>query len=575
MEKQPLMSSSNPTTPNPNPNPKGGIRTLPFIIANEAFERVASFGLAPNMIFYLTREYNMETKSAANILMIWSAATNLLPVAGAIAADTYLGRHRMIGFGSIASLLGMILLWFTAIFPEARPSSCGQTSEICESATTNQLMLLYASFGLMSIGAGGIRASSAPFGADQLIKGDNNLNIAGVLQSYFGWYSVSITVSYIVAVTCIVYIQDHFGWTVGFGIPVVLMLLSAISFFLASTFYVKLDPDANLLTGLAQVVVAAYKNRQMNVSSQATDEIYHQKDASNPIMPSENLRFLNKACIIRNPEQDLTPDGKASDPWRLCTVDQVEELKTMIRVIPICSTGIMVFVNVSQGSLGALQAKTMDRHITRNFEIPAGSLGLFMMLTLTLWIALYDRVIIPLASKIRGKPSHLSTKQRMSIGLIFSALSMALWAIAETMRRDLAIKQGFSDNPTGVVNMSVMWLLPHFIMDGLAEAFYMVAANEFLYCEFPRTMSSMAVGLSGIAMSVASLVASSILNAVDYVSKIGDQESWVSNNINKGHYDYYFWLLASFSMANFVYYLSCIKAYGPCKKMVKGGLWSL
>ncbi|KAK0570717.1 hypothetical protein LWI29_005382 [Acer saccharum] len=118
MEKQPLMSSSNPTTP--NPNPKGGIRTLPFIIANEAFERVASFGLAPNMIFYLTREYNMETKSAANILMIWSAATNLLPVAGAIAADTYLGRHRMIGFGSIASLLGMILLWFTAIFSRSK-----------------------------------------------------------------------------------------------------------------------------------------------------------------------------------------------------------------------------------------------------------------------------------------------------------------------------------------------------------------------------------------------------------------------------------------------------------------------
>ncbi|KAI9192113.1 hypothetical protein LWI28_018487 [Acer negundo] len=466
MEKQPLMNSNSPTNPNPNPNPKGGIRTLPFIIANEAFERVASFGLAPNMIFYLTREYNMETKSAANVLMIWSAATNLLPVAGAIAADTYLGRHRMIGFGSIASLLGMILLWFTAIFPEARPSSCGQTSEICESATTNQLMLLYASF-------------------------------------------------------------------------------------------------------------ASYKNRQMKVSSQATDEIYHQIDASNPIMPSENLRFMNKACIIRNPEQDLTPDGKASDPWRLCTVDQVEELKSMIRVIPICSTGIMVFVNVSQGSLGALQAKTMDRHITRNFEIPAGSLGLFMMLTLTLWIALYDRVIIPLASKIRGKPSHLSTKQRMSIGLIFSALSMALWAIAETMRRDLAIKQGFSDNPTGVVDMSVMWLLPHFIMDGLAEAFYMVAANEFLYCEFPKTMSSMAVGLSGIALSLASLVASFMLNAVDYFSKIGDQESWVSNNINKGHYDYYFWLLASFSMANFVYYLSCIKAYGPCKRMVKGGLWSL
>ncbi|KAL5850462.1 hypothetical protein ACOSQ4_008475 [Xanthoceras sorbifolium] len=563
MEKEPLVTR--------NPNTKGGIRTLPFIIANEAFERAASFGLGPNMIFYLTKEYNMETTRAANIILIWSAATNLLPVAGAIVADSYVGRYPMIGFGSIASLLGMVLLWLTAIFPAARPHPCGQLSDSCESPTMNQLMMLYASFGLMSIGAGGIRASSAPFGADQL----DNLKNGGMLQTYFGWYAVSTTVSYIVAVTCIVYIQDHLGWAVGFGIPVVLMLLSAVSFFLASPFYIKLKANANLLTGLAQVAVASYKNRHVNLSCQATDEIYHQREASDLIMPTEKLRFLNKACVIRNPEQDLTPDGKASNPWRLCTVDQVEELKTFIRVIPICSTGIMCFVNVSQGALGAVQAKTMDRHITRNFEIPAGSLGIFMMITLTLWIALYDRIIIPLASKIRGKPSYLSTKQRMGIGLILSAASMAAWAIVESIRRELAIKEGFWDDPQAVLDMSVMWVLPHSILTGLAEAFYNVAMGEFLYCEFPKSMSSMAAGITGIALSVASMVASFIMTAVDSVTKKGGEESWVSNNINKGHYDYYFWLLACLSMANFVYYLSCSKAYGPCKRVVKEGLCSL
>ena len=73
--------------------------------ANEAFEGVASFGLRPNMILYLTREFGMQIASAANVLFLWSAATNFMPILGAYLADSYVGRYRMIGFGSIVSLM--------------------------------------------------------------------------------------------------------------------------------------------------------------------------------------------------------------------------------------------------------------------------------------------------------------------------------------------------------------------------------------------------------------------------------------------------------------------------------------
>lgn len=76
-----------------------------MMAANEAFERMASVGLMPNMILYLTREYGMETSRGINILFIWSAATNFMPVIGAFLADSYVGRYHMISFGSIASLL--------------------------------------------------------------------------------------------------------------------------------------------------------------------------------------------------------------------------------------------------------------------------------------------------------------------------------------------------------------------------------------------------------------------------------------------------------------------------------------
>ncbi|KAL6498260.1 hypothetical protein OROGR_028657 [Orobanche gracilis] len=114
-----------PLLRNQNSNDKGGFRTLPFIIANEACERLASIGLMPNMIMYLTRMYGMETAEASNFLLLWSAATNFTPLIGAFFADSYVGRYPMIAFGSIASLLGMVLLWLTTLFPTSRPMSFG------------------------------------------------------------------------------------------------------------------------------------------------------------------------------------------------------------------------------------------------------------------------------------------------------------------------------------------------------------------------------------------------------------------------------------------------------------------
>ena len=157
-------------------------------------------------------------------------------------------------------------------------------------------------------------------------------------------------------------------------------------------------------------------------------------------------RFLNKACIIKDREQDIASDGSASDKWSLCTIEQVEELKAIIKVIPLWSTGIMVSVSTSQTSLWLLQAKTMDRHITSSFQIPAGSFGVFIMLAVCVTAGVYDRVILPLASKVRGKPVTISAKKRMGIGLFFSFLDFVASAVVESIRRRKAIREGNSNN---------------------------------------------------------------------------------------------------------------------------------
>lgn len=278
------------------------------------------------------------------------------------------------------------------------------------------------------------------------------------------------------------------------------------------------------------------------------------------------FRFLNKACVVRDPETELTLDQRAKDPWSLCTVDQVEELKALLKIVPIWSTGMIMNVNVSQNSFPVLQASSMDRRLTSGFTIPAASFATFAVISAIIWIALYDRVFLPVASRILRRPVHISTKTRMGIGIFFSFLAVLASAVVEGIRRSLAIKEGYTDQPMGSVHMSALWLVPQNCLVGFAEASNAIGQNEFYFSEFPRSMSSIATTLNAIGLSVANLIASFVLNGVDYLSSKGGNESWISSNINKGHYDYYYMVLAGISLVNMIYFVVCSRAYGPLKE---------
>nr|AFK41192.1 unknown [Lotus japonicus] len=189
---------------------KGGLRTMPFIIVNECLEKVSSYGILPNMILYLRDDYHMPIAKATNVLYTWSAMSNILSIFGAFLSDSYLGRFSVIFIGSFSSLLGVTILWLTAMIPVLRPSC-----ELCNSATATQLLLLFLSFRLISIGAGCIRPCSIAFGADQLTIKENSKN-ERLLDSYFNWYYTSIGASTIVALGVITYIQENLGWKFGF-----------------------------------------------------------------------------------------------------------------------------------------------------------------------------------------------------------------------------------------------------------------------------------------------------------------------------------------------------------------------
>lgn len=177
------------------------------------------------------------------------------------------------------------------MIPEARPGPCDpRTPQLCKSASSFQHFLLYSSFGLISIGAGGIRPCSLAFGADQLDRRDNPKN-ERVLERFFNWYYASASLSVVIALTGIVYIQDHSGWKVGFGVPAILMFLSASLFLLASSLYIKQTVRMSLFTSFLQVIRVSYKNRKLALPPQDSEGWYHHQKDSIHYVPTDKLRY--------------------------------------------------------------------------------------------------------------------------------------------------------------------------------------------------------------------------------------------------------------------------------------------
>ncbi|KAK9677079.1 hypothetical protein RND81_11G120200 [Saponaria officinalis] len=546
-----------------NNRKKGGFITMPFILANEAFERVASFGLMPNMIIYLMSDYKMSVTKAQNLLYMWNTANSFTPFAGALLADTLLGRFLTIGIGSIFSLLGMFVMFLTTVIPHAKPAACDPKAQNCQSTTAGQYAFLVLAFVLMSIGTGGIRPCSQVFGADQVEQGDpDNPKNKNALEIFLNWYYMFSSLSIIISLTVIVYIQVHLGWRIGFGIPLILMFLATISFFLASPLYLMVKCNKRLLVGFAQVVVAIFRNRNLDLSGLGSNVQYYYGKDDVECLPSDRLRFMNKACTIQDPEKDIGPDGEPTNPWRLSKVKDVEGIKSFVRLIPIWSTGIMITVNTSTSSFALLLTRTMDRHIG-SFEVPAASFGTFLIVVIVIWIPLYDRVLLPLASKICGRPVRLSVKLRMGIGLFFAFVSMLVSGIVETIRRRRAIDEGFENNPLAVLHMSALWTLLHSLFFGLAEAFFVIAQFELFYNELPKDMLSIAGSIYGLSGTFGSLIATLILNTTNSVTKKGGSDGWIATNVNKGHYDYFYYMLAVLNVFNVVWFIFCSWLYGP------------
>ncbi|KAJ0099670.1 hypothetical protein Patl1_21109 [Pistacia atlantica] len=538
----------------------GGIKTMPFILANEICDRFASSGFHANLITYLTQVLNLPLVQASNILTNFGGTSSFTPLIGALIADSFAGRFWTITAGTIIYCLGLLCITLSAILPSLRPPPC-PTQENCTEASTLQLWILYISLLLTSLGSGGIRPCVVTFAADQFDM--KKSSISSVKWNFFNWYYFCMGMATLTALTVVVYIQDNVGWNWGFGIPAIAMGLSVLAFVFGSPLYVKLEPGGSPLTRLAQVIVAAVKKRKA-VVPEDPKLLYRNRELDiaisvhGTLLHTDQFKCFDRAAIVTEGE---ATSSSPPNLWRLATVHRVEELKSIVRMLPIWAAGILLVTASShQHSFTIQQARTMDCHITHSFKFPPASLSIFSIITMLIGLVLYDRIFVPFARRFTKNPAGITCLQRMGVGFMVNILATLVSSLVEIKRKQVAAKYNMLDDPKAVIPISVFWLVPQFCLHGVAEVFMNVGHLEFLYDQSPESMRSTAAALYWIAISVGNYIGTLVVSLVHKYT--GKEHNWLPDrNLNRGRLEYYYWFVSGIQVLNLAYYVICAWFY--------------
>ncbi|CAL9091298.1 unnamed protein product [Musa textilis] len=522
-----------------------------IILGFEYLDSVAFNGVGANLIVYLhTVLHGNNAANAANV-GTWSGTCFLTPLFGAVVADTYWGNYKTILYSLVIYLLGMITITSSAFSASSKLYQCEGGS--CQTASS----LLFCGLYLVAIGSGGVKAALLPFGAEQF--DDENPLEREKKGAFFGWFYLCITLGALTSGIFIVWIQENIDWGLGYGIATFCMASALAAFVLGTPSFRRRLPSGSPLQSILQVLVASYKKR--NAENPRDSSLLYEADKNLSDLGQQRLahtnefRFLDKAAAIS--ALDLK-DGSPQSSWSLCTVTQVEELKMFLRLIPIWANSIVYAAVFAQMFTTFIQQGSAMNTKIGSFSIPPASLCSFEIISVMGWVFVYNNIISPAAKRYFGNGVGFSQLQRMGIGRFLLILAMLTASYNESRRLE-SVKAGET--------LSIAWQLPQFFVLASSEVFNNITQLEFFFAQAPDRMKSICTAMVLFSMSLGNYLNSFIITVIADVTSRGGVPGWIPDDLNKGHLDYYFLVLAGISTVNFFVYLAFAGNY-TLKKVI-------
>ncbi|CAL1399417.1 unnamed protein product [Linum trigynum] len=541
-----------------------------IILLNQGLATLAFFGVGVNLVLFLTRVLQQDNAEAANNVSKWTGTVYIFSLVGAFLSDSYWGRYKTCAIFQGIFVMGLVLLSLSSYLFLLRPKGCGSAETPCGVHTNVEVGLFYLSIYLIALGNGGYQPNIATFGADQFDEEDPFEGHSKV--AFFSYFYLALNLGSLFSNTILGYFEDEGVWALGFWASAGSAFAALALFLAGSSRYRHFKPTGNPLSRFCQVIVASIKKCKFSLGGDGDGGLYDvdAKDGSGcgngngrKILHTHGFKFLDRAAYITSRDMDDQKRG-FRNPWRLCPVSQVEEVKCILRLLPIWLCTIIYSVVFTQmASLFVEQGAAMNTTIS-NFKIPPASMSSFDILSVALFIFLYRRVLDPLVARIKGTNARgLTELQRMGVGLVIAVLAMVCAGTVECYRLEYARKD--CTHCEGSSSLSIMWQIPQYALIGASEVFMYVGQLEFFNAQAPDGLKSFGSALCMTSISLGNYVSSLLVTMVMKISTVDHMPGWIPSNLNRGHLDRFYFLLAALTSLDLVVYIACAKWYKNIK----------
>ncbi len=195
---------------------------MPCILATEASERFAFYGMSSILVVFMTR-YLMGPNGVLNVMAnepakAWfhwfTSAVYFMPLIGAVISDVWLGKFKTIIWFSMVYFFGFIVL----VLDQTR-------------------LGLFGGLALIAIASGIIKPCLSANVGDQF--GSSNKHL---LTKFYGWFYFSVNLGAAVSMFLCPILLDKHGPKVGFGVPGVFMFVALVSYWLGRHKLVHIPP---------------------------------------------------------------------------------------------------------------------------------------------------------------------------------------------------------------------------------------------------------------------------------------------------------------------------------------------
>ncbi|KAL0852209.1 hypothetical protein ABMA28_000429 [Loxostege sticticalis] len=228
-------------------------RAVGFIVTNEFCERFSYYGMRTILSLYLRDKLGYTADGATIIYHTFTMFAYFFPLIGAMIADGWLGRFRTILYLSLVYATGSVLISLAAMPPVNLPS----------------LEFTILALLLIAFGTGGIKPCVSAFGGDQFKLPEQ----AKYLGYFFSLFYFAINAGSLIStfLTPILRADVHcFGdndcYSLAFGVPGVLMIVSIFFFVAGKRLYIIKNPAGNVLgkvsTCIGHAVVKSCKSKE-------------------------------------------------------------------------------------------------------------------------------------------------------------------------------------------------------------------------------------------------------------------------------------------------------------------------